>query len=211
MMRTIAGFILTFMLMGLAGCSYLQGYVDIAKDTGLSGKYLKTLEYWTRTKTVYSQFETQVRLSATLKNRAFNGAYSEEYGRVYALTGDEKKRRELVQADLASGYIEFFVYVYTPEKEINDFDRSNSIWKVFLLDGKGSRIDPFEVRRIDKVTPVMLEFFPYINRYYGVCYTMKFPRLAAAGGQSSEETSSLEEPIKLVFTGVIARLELKWP
>jgi len=210
-MRRIAGFMLTFMLMGLAGCSYLQGYVDIAKDKGLSGKYLKALKYWTRTQTVYSQFETQVRLSATLKSRDFNGAYLEEYGRVYALTEDEKKQRAALQADIASGYTEFFVYAYTPEKETNDFDRSNSIWKVFLLDGRGNRIDPVEVRRIGKVTPVMQEFFPYINPYYGVCYTIKFPGPAAAGVQSAENKSPHEEPVRLVFTSVLARVELQWP
>ncbi|MBN1614068.1 MAG: hypothetical protein JW950_06340, partial [Deltaproteobacteria bacterium] len=166
---------------------------------------------WTRTETVHSQFETQIKVSATLKSSGFNEAYLEEYGRVYALTEDEKKRREALLADTAAGFTEFFVYVYTPEKEKNDLDRANSVWKVFLLDGKGNRTDPVEVRRIGKVTPLMQEFFPYVNPYYGVCYTIRFPVPAAAGGPSAGKNPSSEAPVKLIFTGVLAQLELQWP
>ena len=47
-------------------------------------------------------------------------------------------------------------------------DRRGSIWSIFLINGKGEKIAPAEVRRIDPVTPVVTEFFPYGNPYYGI-------------------------------------------
>jgi len=71
--------------------------LDIAKDKGMSEQYLQVLTRWTREKIIYSQFDTQAHISATLRSPEFNRAYLQEYARLYELSGDELKNYETVK------------------------------------------------------------------------------------------------------------------
>ena len=189
-------------LLGVAGCSHLEGYLDIAREKGMSAEYLTVLKQWTRQQVVYSQFETRAHIGATYRSPEFKKAYLQEYARLYSLGDGEKKARQEIQAALASDFDEFIFYAYIPEKTSNDFDRRGSIWSIFLIDSKGERIDPVDVRRIDPVTPIVTEFFPYVNPYYGIAYHLRFPPFAKDWAEGS--------PGKLVFAGVIGRVELEF-
>jgi hypothetical protein len=206
-MNGIVGIILSILLLGFTGCSYFQGYVDMAKEKGLSDEYKAVLNTWTRTKTVHSQFETKVTITSTLKSQAFKGAYIKEHERIYPLGPAEKKKWEETQEGLASDFTEFLFYAYIPEKEANDFDRRNSAWTVFIVDDQGRREDPVEIRRIDKITTVTEAFYPYINKYYGNFYSLKFKPLKGLAGDPGDPS---RKPFKLVMTSVLARVELEW-
>ena len=182
------------------GCGHLEGYLNIMKDESISKEYLNVLNLWTRDETVYSQFETRVHIVATYKNREFNKAYISEYSRIHSLTEPERRKKEQILTDISSDFTEFLFYAYTPEKEPNDFDRQNSIWKIFLLDEKGNRMYPVEVRKIKKITPIIEEFYPYVKRYYGMFYSLKFP--------PTEEGNARH--LRLVFASVLGRVELEW-
>jgi hypothetical protein len=139
---------------------------------------------------------------ATYKNREFNKAYLSEYSRIHSLTNQERKKREGILTDISSDFTEFLFYAYTPEKEPNDFDRPDSIWKIFLLDGKGDRMYPLEVRRIKKITPLTEEFYPYVKRCYGIFYSLKFPPVPPSEDRSQH--------LRLVFASVLGKVELEW-
>jgi hypothetical protein len=190
-----------FCLFGVAACSHIEGYLDIVKDKGMSEEYLQALGRWTRSKIIYSQFDTQAHISATLRSPEFNRAYTKEYARIYQLSGEELKNHEAMQ--VASEFTEFIFYAYIPDRTENDFDRRGSIWSIFLLNGKGEKITPVEVRRVDPVTPVVTGFFTYIKPYYGISYWLRFPSLEKIGGVGG--------PLKLVFAGVIGKVELEFP
>ncbi|MDX9821590.1 MAG: hypothetical protein RBT20_06625 [Syntrophales bacterium] len=184
----------------VSGCSYVQGYLDIARDKGISKEYLAVLNDWTRSQVSYSQFETQVKVSATFKGRAFQAAYLAEYARIYELSEEQKKGRGEALKTLEGDFSEIFFYAYVPEKDYNDFEKLRSVWSVFLVDGSGRRIEPLELRRIDPVTPLILDFYPYVNPHHGKCYSLKIPAV------SDEDFRKL----KLVLTGVVGRVELTW-
>jgi hypothetical protein len=158
------------------------------------------LKEWSRSQTVYSQFDTQALISATYQSPEFNRVYHDEYSRIYHLRKEERKVKENTQAALSADYTEFMLYAYTPEKSSNDFDRRGSIWTVYLVNGKGDRIDPVEIRRVDPITPVTTEFFPYVNPYYGIVYRLRFTPLSKAGREDT--------PLKLVFVSVLGKVEL---
>ncbi len=197
-----------FLLMAIllsSGCgrSALEGYIDIAKDKGgVSKEYLGVLHQWTRDQTIYSQFETMVRIAVTYRSREFQDAYSKEYSRIYLLTQPEEKKRGAALAGLTEDAMEFFFYAYIPDKTRNDFARLNSIWTIFLEDGSGKRHYPTEVRLVEKVTLMVEEFYPYGNPYYGSYYNLKF-RPLAGGGKTPPE-------VKLVFVSVLGRIEHEW-
>jgi hypothetical protein len=189
-------------LIGIAACSHVQGYLDITKEKGMSEAYLQALQQWTRSQIVYSQFETKAHIVATLRSPEFNRAYLQEYSRIYQLSGDERKKMEEMQASAASEFTELIFYACIPNRAENDFDRRGSIWSIFLINGKGEKIAPAEVRRIDPVTPVVTEFFPYGNPYYGIFYWLRFSQ--------QEKTGRGGGPLKLVFTSVIGKIELEF-
>ena len=62
---------LLIVLIALAGCAEVREYTDIAKKKGVSDEYLKDLAAWTRTNTVYSEFETNLKVVCTYKSRQF--------------------------------------------------------------------------------------------------------------------------------------------
>ena len=200
-MKKYSWLVLCVLLMFCFGCTHLEGYLEIVKDEGVSKEYLNALNKWTRDKTVYSQFETKARIVATYKNREFNEAYLSEYSRIYSLTESEKTLKEAILTDAASDFTEFFFYAYTPEKDSNDFNRQNSIWTIFLVDEKGNKIYPAGVSKIRKITPIIEEFYPYVNQYYGMFYSLKFPPPSVDGAPKY---------LKLVFTSVLGKVEFEW-
>lgn len=209
-MRRSAYGIAALLFLLLCGCSHVTDYIAIAKkNSGTSEIYLRALESWTRSATIYSEFETKVKITATWKSPAFNKAYLEEYARIKSLREGEKKVKEGVQAELAEDFTEFFFYAATPEKAENDFNRRNSLWSIFLLDRKGNRIDPTEIRRIEKITPHIVGFYPYVNQYYGNCYSLKFPPLQGEDAGARRGEGNLF-PLKLIFASVLGTVELKW-
>ncbi len=187
-------------LLGFLACGHLEGYLDITREKGMTREYLAILNQWTRSQIVYSQFETKVHIHATYRSLDFNRAYLDEVARINQLRENELKKRKEIETAMVSDFTDFIFYAYIPEKRSNDFDRQGSIWTIFLIDQKGERIDPVEVRRIDPITPVLTEFFPYINPYYGIAYRLRFPFLAKPG--------VAEGSLKLVFTSVIGKVEL---
>ena len=192
----------TLCLIGIVACSHVQGYLDVTREKGMSEAYLQALQQWTRSQIVYSQFETKAHIEATLRSPEFNQAYLQEYSRIYQLSDDERKKREEMQAADASEFTEFIFYAYIPNRTENDFDRRGSIWSIFLINGKGERIAPTEVRRIEPITRVVTEFFPYGNPYYGMFYWLRF---------SQQEKTRLDGgPLRLVFASVIGKVELEF-
>jgi hypothetical protein len=186
-------------LFAAAGCGQLHEYLEISRDKGVSEEYRTVLDRWSRSQIVYSQFETMAHIRATYRSPEFSRAYLEEYARIYHLSEGERKKREVIQAASTADFTEFTVYAYIPEKSSNDFDRQGSIWTIFLIDASGERSDPVEVKRIDPITSVTTEFFPYINPYYGNAYRLRFA-----------PTKPGREPLKLVFASVIANVKLEF-
>jgi hypothetical protein len=189
-------------LMGIAGCDHLQEYVAITREKGMSEEYLGVLNRWTRSQIVYAEFETRVHIGATYRSPEFNRTYFKEYARIYQLSEGERKKRDEVLSAANSDVTEFIFYAYIPEKSSNDFDRRGSIWKIFLVTGDGARFDPVEVRRIDPVTPVTTDFFPYINPYYGIPYLVRFSPLGTAG--------TIHDTMTLNFASVIGNVALEF-
>jgi hypothetical protein len=193
--------VLLILLTIFPGCSQVKEYADIAKDGAVSKAYLDCLGKWTRDRTVYSQFETRAHITVTYKSGEFDTSYLDEYSRIYGLTAEETRQKIEAVGGRGGDFTEFFFYAYTPEKDSNDFARSNSIWKVFITDGTGEKRYPVEIREIEDVTPVVEALFPYVKKYYGKFYSLKFPLM-----------SPLFEDQKatLVFTGVLGKVELSW-
>jgi len=200
MKRLICSLIL-LSLFSLSGCSTVHEYASMARDEGIPSKqYLEALNHWTRDRIVYSEFETKARVAATLRSREFVEAYQKEYARIYDLGAPGANQAPDLQVQGSAEFLEFYFYAYVPDRDNNDFAKANSIWKIYLVDANGKLVQPVDLREITKVTPVIEQLFPYVNRYHGKFYSLKFP--ASKVGKP--------EPIRVIFTGVLAKIELEW-
>jgi len=188
-------------LVSIPACSYLGSYAEMVREKGVSREYRSALDAWTRTKALHSELETRAEAFATFKSPEFRAASAKAYARLYDLTEEQVRTRREVLEEMASEFDEFFVYVAMPDHDANDFDKSGSIWKIYLFDDRGSRHQPMEIRRINKVTALVTSFYPYVNPYHGNCYTVKFPPGSVPKGK----------PFRLLFTGVLGGIELAWP
>jgi len=190
--------IVLILLVALAGCAQVQEYTDVAKKKGVSDEYLKNLAAWTRANTVYSEFETNLKVVCTYKSQQFKDAYVREYSRIYLLPKEAEQQKAQLMKEMSAEETEFSFYAYTADFEANDFSRAESSWKVFLVDDKGNQVHPLEIRRINRITPVVEQFYPYINQYHGKFYTVRFPHQPG------------EMKKKLVFTSVLGTITLEW-
>ncbi len=186
------------LIAALAGCARVQEYTDIAKKKGVSDEYIRDLAAWTRTNTVYSEFETNLKVVCTYKSRQFKDSYVREYSRIYLLPREAEQQKAQFMKEMSAEETEFSFYAYTADFEANDFSRAESSWKIFLLDEKGNQVHPVEIRRINRITPVVEQFYPYINQYHGKFYTIRFPR----------QPDDVKK--KLVFTSVLGTITLEW-
>lgn len=189
---------LPLLLAVLAGCAQVQGYTDIPTKKGVSDEYIRNLVAWTRANTVYSEFETNVKVVCTYKSRQFKDAYAREYSRLYLLSREAEEQKAQFLKEMAAEETEFSFYAYTSDFEANDFEKADSSWKIYLVDEKGNRSPPLEIRRINKITPLVEGFYPYINQYHGKFYTVRFPH----------QPDDIKK--KLVFTGVLGTITLEW-
>jgi hypothetical protein len=175
------------------------------KNRAISQEYLHVLDSYTRTKTLYSELETRLHVSATFKSREFQKAYLKEYSRLNELSDAELKAQIDNLEAAVSGYKEFFLYAYVPEKDANDFAEPNSLWRIFLINSSGDKIYPLEIRKVENINPLLEEFFPYIKKYYGSCYLVKFP------GDGITPYSRGTFGQKVIVTGVLGKnIELEW-
>lgn len=206
-MKKYVWIIVVMCFFAVTGCGYFEGYIDIARYKGISKEYHDFLKKWTRDKTIYSEFETKIHISATYKSPEFMKAYQKEYARLYDDIPDHYDEKDKIRDDFDDQYKAFFFYAYLPDREANDFDLQRSIWKIYLIDEAGKNSDPVEIRRISKITPVIEAFYPYVKKYYGNFYQLKF---LSNNNEINKILKAENQEIKLVFTSVLGRVELNW-
>jgi len=193
-------------LLALATVFSLAG--GCAVGTGaLRAGYFSELSRWTRSKNVFKGFEDRLYISATFKSRAFRKAYAQYYAQSYRLDSDYSAALLKREMDRADKFNEVFFTVYTPEGDWNDFNKKNSVWKIYLEDNLGNRLEPISVERVDGSSSIIREFFPYFD-LWSTAYSARFPKYSAGGTEPIPGKNT--EYLKLVVTGVLASGELKW-
>lgn len=191
---------LLFMAFSMAGgCAVGNG--------ALRAGYFSELSRWTRSKEVFKGLEDRLYISATFKSRAFRKAYAEYYAESYRL--DSVYRQALLkrEMDQAEKYNELFFTVYTPEEDWNDFNKKDSVWKMYLEDNHGNRLTPISIETLEGSSSIVREFFPYFD-LWSTAYVVRFPKYAVRGTEPIPGKDT--EYVKLVVTGVLGSGELKW-
>lgn len=202
--------VLAFALSGCAGKKEaLKAEEKPAENGSKSEKdgYSALLDRWTRSKKIYQGLESRLYIHATYKAPEFRRAYVERYSKSYQVEEGYRKALMEREEDQAARYNEFFVAAFTPEERWNDLDKKDSVWRLYLDDGSGSRLIPISITKADGSDPLVREFFPYFDPWsYG--YIVRFPKYSDTGAEPipSEKTASM----RLTVTGILGKGELEW-
>lgn len=192
--------LVVFLFLAFTGCA---GKKETVKK---EDAYAKELNAWTRHVKIYEGLETRVYLTATFKGPDFRRAYVDKYAEGYQLGEDLKKslvERELEQAEQ---YNEFFVAAFTPDEAWNDFNRTDSLWRLFMEESSGARLVPVSVTKVSD-DPLLREFFPYLDQWSSG-YIVKFPKYSETGTEPIPNKKT--EFVKLKVTGVLGKGEVEW-
>ncbi len=194
--------LLLLILVLLSGCATKK-----AAEKPPQKGYQEVLNRWTKGKKVFKGMESRIYATATYKDPEFRTAYIDRYAKSYQLDDEMKKALLDREMDQSDKFNEFFFAAYTPDQNWNDFDRLNSVWKLYLEDNAGSRLTPVSITKVDPSDPLIREFFPYFDMWSSG-YIVKFPKYSEAGQEPipSADTSYL----RLVVSGVLGKVELEW-
>ncbi len=172
--------------------------------TPLPSSYMNSLKIWTREGRIYQAFNTVLIVKVTFRSPSFQNLFADTYIDLFGLKGDDAKRFKTDLMQSSKDYIEFLMAAYTPNDDFNDFQKPNSIWHMYLLNDKGVRIDPVDIRK-QKKSARMMALFPYITVWNQV-YFVRFPRYVNKSPVFYKGCSW----IKLVITGLLGKTELRW-
>lgn len=177
-----------------------------SKRALVRANYNDSLNRWTASKKVYEGLEARIFLGATYETLPFRKAYVERYAVDYEVEDSYKNELFSREKEQEEKYNEFLVAAYTPVEGWNDLDKRDSVWRLYLEDGTGSRVVPVSVTRLDSSDPRVREFFPYLD-LWSVGYDVKFPKYSETGAQMPSKDAKY---LKIIVTGVLGTGELEW-
>lgn len=169
--------------------------------------YFAGLQRMTRHEKVIDHLESKLFVYATYKSLALREAYIDEYAKRYKMYDHQKDRLAKSEMEMDEKFNEFFIAVYTPEDRWNDFNTSESIWKIYLEDEKGDRVSPIEIKKVDVNSPLIREFYPYLD-LWSSGYVIRFPKYMAGGKESLPGKDA--NYFRLIITGVVGSAVLEW-
>ena len=143
-------------------------------DPVLEGEYGKKLALWTRSVALYSGLETRGFCRVVYLSPDFVEAQAKKISHMRAELPDEAQRtREKLRARTASPTV--FAVFYSPDKQSNDWNEKDSIWRIALNLGLGE-VEPEKIERYDRpFNAEMRTLYPYLDDY-SVGYLIHFPR-----------------------------------
>jgi len=116
-------------------------------DPELEGDYGKALKQWTRKVALYSGLETRAFVRVVYLSPDFVNAQALEISRMRA---EQPEQAAQTLARLREQYRQpsFFAIVYVPDKNANDWNAPDSVWRLALNMGTGERA-PDRIQRFD--------------------------------------------------------------
>lgn len=199
-------FLAAALLLFTGSCTRVDRFLE-STDPYHTETYKEICNEWSREARIHRGLEVELIVSATFKSEEFRHAYADEYAKAYKLTPDEKKQFLEDQFKAATLSHEFLIASFVPNKEWDNFDKANSMWKLYLVNDQNERVVPVEVRKVKRQDAVTPHFFPYITPWKSI-YAARFPYNIP--GTSHPLIKDDTKGVKLVITSVLGTAEMRW-
>jgi hypothetical protein len=159
--------------------------------------YSRVFDNYTEEKQVHSEFEPVMTAYITYWSPELQKAYTREMARQYQLTDAAEKKIAEDQKLEDENYFVFILSASTREPEWNDFEKKNSMWRVFIENSdKSIQVDP---EKIEATSPKdeRAKYFYKTMSTFGKTYRIRFPK----------KTLENSKGIRLHITGPRGSLE----
>lgn len=174
--------------------------------------YDDALSTWTRTAKVYRDLESRINVAATYLSPGFVEAMTAERVRVFAPTEAELAAWSRERSAEAARSEVFFLSVATRDREWNDLDQGDSMWRLYLETDRGVKVPPERIVAVRGQPPVLSHFFPHLG-HFAIGYWVYFPRYPAY-----RDGEGLPRPVvdaslswfKLRMRSPVAVVDLTW-
>lgn len=199
---------LTVTGMGATGCA--PATVSLSADAEPPGtSFTKTRDRWSRSGRIIStrDMETSLLVSATMRSRAYQHAYSDRYTKLYRIS-DPAERARIEAAALAdASSVTFWVRSATYAPRWNDLRPEVGKWRLALLDDEGHEVVAEKVELVSTAEqPRQLELLDESRDPYGKLWLVRFP--AMLGDQPVPRPTARK--IILRVTGPLGQTDLTW-
>ncbi len=200
--------LLALALLLLGGCTVQkQVRVDFSETPRdyLPRDYEHVYKSWTRHDYAENQVvDKSLEVWATYKSWDFREAYIALYASIYSLSDAERNKLRQAQLEAYREAYEFHVTAQSARWEWNDLEKSNSAWRVTLVDALGHEL-PADRVRVEKLPDAYeRQFFP-AKTPFSKTYSIKF-RTPTDGDFVGVKSGS----ITLRFESPIGRVEVHW-
>lgn len=196
---------LPLVLAGLAGC-LREPAVDLSvpRRDFKPAEYEAVLKRWTRHRRIIKHFDTNLEVNVTHFSPEMVAAHAAAHAADYRLTRGERQRFVAKRLAEVQERHEFLMAATTADPAWNDFDRKESIWRLTLMDDKGTRVTPLSVTNLT-ITEVHRVHFPFVTVFHRL-YHVLFPR--KVGGRPFITPGS--RWFKLIIASPLGSTELAW-
>jgi hypothetical protein len=144
--------------------------------------YQKVLERYTTSKGVYDNLDTKVFFQATWLSPTFAEARVRREGQFKAWPPAEVEKKLTEERGRLSDATEFFFAVHANDYRFDDFDKTNSMWRMVLVVG-GEELPPVSVERLGRTNTEMRSYYSYMESFW-VGYRVRFPARPLEAGQT---------------------------
>jgi hypothetical protein len=200
---------LALLVLGLSACS---PRVSLREDADPpSSSFASSNERWTRLGRVLSTRElgTALILSATLRSRAFQRAYSGHYAEVYRISDPAERAR--IEGDALAGAgpgLSFWIESAAPTASWNDLRSEPGKWRLMLLDDEGRELHPEKIEVVpSRELQQQLEVLGRGRDPYSKLWLVRFPAQTGDGQPLPRPTA---RKIILRVAGPLGQTDLTW-
>jgi len=166
-------------------------------DLQAEQNYQSILEKFTSEQAVYDNLETRLFFRATWLSPSFAEARTRREGQFKAWPSSELEKKWADEQTRLADVTEFFFAVHANDYRFEDFEKSNSMWRMVLVSG-GEEVAPATVERLGRTTTEMRSYFSYMESFW-VGYRVRFAKRPAPGKFTLKLASALGKA-ELPFT-----------
>jgi hypothetical protein len=183
-------------LLAAVGCKTLP-----FPEPELEGIYGKALTLWTRKAALYAGLETRGFCRVVYLSPDFLDAQAKMIAEMRAEHPEqEHQTRAKLLAENPTPTV--FAVFYTPDRQSNDWNERESVWRLALDVGFGE-VPPLRIERYDRpFNAEMRALYPYVDDY-SVAYAIHFPAPQAPPGFRPTEA-------RFVAASALGKMEFHW-
>ena len=152
---------LAFFLIACTQCQTTHNNPNLTLTP--ESEYYSAVKDATERKQIYDGFYAAFEFYATLMNTKVSRLQVDQFARIYQWSelqySSEKSKRETDLSNLTSIFFSF----YTPDRKLDDLNKSKTLWKIFL-DVGGKRYEG-KAEKLKTLPAELVALYPHFNRW----------------------------------------------